>query len=171
MAGAPPPPPPCPALSLSLAWPLARGVPVQRQPRWCDVVIPAVVVVRSARPCRALRCETARSTAQGISAAVAQQSMVRGFILLCSALLCAAPALYVPFRRVPTSFPARTYVGARARALDAHCAIHRTPSAAVDDGDGEIDSVDVAPRVSISLSLSLSAPGLAVVAHARCSHS
>jgi hypothetical protein len=161
----------------SLAWPLARGVPVQRQPCWCDVVIPAVVVVRAARPMSCV-CAAKRQDRQHSGSAPRLLSRVwcaasSCFVLRCFALLCFAlrcTCRFVVFQRRSRW---RTHACTHARALDAHRAIQRTPSAAVDDIHGNIDSVDVAPRVSISLSLSLSlsAPGLAVVAHACCSHS
>jgi hypothetical protein len=130
MAGAPPPPRP----ALSLAWPLARRAPVQRQPCWCDGVAAVRHCCRRRCPRRSamscVRCETARSTAQGISAAVAQQSMVRGFNLLCPALLCFAlrcaiscACRFVVFQRRSRW---RTHACTHARALDASRAIRGT---------------------------------------------
>jgi hypothetical protein len=142
----------------SLAWPLARGVPVQRQPCWCDVVIPAVVVVRAARPmsCVALRNGKIDSTADQRRGCSAEYGARLQPALFCAALLCFAlrcTCRFVVFQRRSRW---RTHACTHARALDAHRAIQRTPSAAVDDIHGNIDSVDVAPRVSISISLSIS---------------
>jgi hypothetical protein len=160
MAGAPPPPPPPrPALSLGLS------------PEGClcndslagatsslSFVIVAIVVVRNARPCRA--CAAKRQDRQHRGSAPRLLSRVwcvasTCFVLLC--LLCAVLCwlLRTPFRRIPTSFPlahARTY--ARMHALWMRPVLFRVPSSAVDDIDSSnIDSVDVAPRVSISLYL------------------
>jgi hypothetical protein len=144
---------------------------VQRQPCWCDGVAAVRHCCcrrcprRSAMSCGALRNGKIDSTGDQRRGCSAEYSARLQPALFCSALLCCVLCylLRVPFRRIPTSFPlahARMHACTRSRCVPCYSG---DPPPPFDDIDGNIDSVDVAPRVSISLSLSLSlsAPGSA----------